>query len=222
MHMLFLLFLLALMPANDTCAESTVACHCFQDREYDPQRADAADPYFLATTQNALLANLFGVSKKDVVRAKMGGADGDRLWIAHYLAQQSGKPFAEIDRSYSEEVSWRQVAQQLKIDPDRLAPRLVAALGDQKRLAMVVVDDQLTAHIDLETLQLQRLRDLGADNQQTVMAVFVGQSSPFDPVVLFNKVAAGQVSWGALLAEQGLFNGSEIDARWQQILIKKH
>jgi hypothetical protein len=32
-------------------AKSAISCHCFQDREYDPQRADAADPYFLATTQ---------------------------------------------------------------------------------------------------------------------------------------------------------------------------
>ena len=90
MRILLLFFFLALTPAEFIWAESTVNCHCFQDRAYDPQRAYAADPYFLATTQNSLLANLFGLSKKDVVRAKMAGANGDSLWVSHYLAKKSG------------------------------------------------------------------------------------------------------------------------------------
>ena len=218
MRILPLFFLLVLTPANFTWAESTVNCHCFQDREYDPQGAYAADPYFLATTQNALLANLFGLSKKDVVRAKMAGASGDSLWVGHYLAQKSGNTHDEIKALISTGEGWGSVVKQLNIDPEQLEPLFVAALDYPIKLAMIVVDEQLMENFDVEMLQLQQLRGQGADNQQTVMAVFLGQLSIPEPVELFTQVEDGQSSWGHLLAEQGLFNGSEIEDKWRQIL----
>ena len=220
MRILPLFLLLVLTPANLTWAESTINCHCFQDRAYDPQRAYAADPYFLATTQNALLANLFGLSKKDVVRAKMGGADGDSLWVGHYLAKKSGKTLDEVKPFFSTREGWASVVKQLNINPEQLGPLFVAALDDQKKLATIVVDGQLTENLNVEMLQLQQLRGQGADNQQTVMAVFLGQVSILEPVELFTLVENGQSSWGHLLAEQGLFNGTEIEGKWFQILGK--
>jgi hypothetical protein len=220
MRILSLFFLLVLAPANFTWAESTINCHCFQDRAYDPQRAYAADPYFLATTQNALLANLFGLSKKDVVRAKMGGANGDSLWVGHYLAKKSGKTLGEIKSLFSTGEGWSSVVKQLNIDPEQLGPLFMAALNYPKKLAMIVVDEQLMENLDVEMLQLQPLRGQGADNQQTVMAVFLGQLSIPQPVELFTQVEDGKSSWGHLLAKQGLFNGSEIDDKWRQILEK--
>jgi hypothetical protein len=218
MRILPLFFLLVLTSANLTWAESTVNCHCFQDREYDPQGAYAADPYFLATTQNALLANLFGLSKKDVVRAKMAGASGDSLWVGHYLAQKSGNTHDEIKALISTGEGWGSVVKQLNIDPEQLGPLFVSSLDYPKKLAMIVVDEQLMENLDVKMLQLQQLRGHGADNQQTVMAVFLGQLSIPEPVELFTQVEDGQSSWGHLLAEQGLFNGSEIEDKWRQIL----
>jgi hypothetical protein len=218
MRILPLFFLLVLTPANFTWAESTINCHCFQDREYDPQGAYAADPYFLATTQNALLANLFGLSKKDVVRAKMAGANADSLWIGHYLAKMNGNTYDEIKSLISKGEGWGSVVKQLNIDPEQLGPLFVASLDYPKKLAMIVVDEQLMENLDVEMLQLQQLRGQGADNQQTVMAVFLGQLSIPEPVELFTQVEDGQFSWGHLLAEQGLFNGSEIEDKWRQIL----
>ncbi len=217
MRILSLLIFLPLIFASFTLAESTVNCHCFQDRTYDPQRAHAADPYFLATTQNALLASVFGLSKKDVVRAKMGGVDGDSLWVGHYLAQQSTKSFAEIEALFSEKKNWQEVIQHLRIVPERLDPRFVAALNDQKKLAMAVVDEQLAAHLDLAPLQLRQLREQGADNHQTIMVMFLVQSSLLEATELLAKVTEGKTSWGRLLAEQGLFNGSDIEAKWYQL-----
>ena len=215
----FFLFL-NLMFVNFALAEPTASCHCFKDRKYDSQRAFASDPYFLATTQNALLAKLSGLSKKSVVSAKMGGADGDRMWVVHYLAHKSGKPFGEVEALYSEKGGWSEVVQQLKIDPEHLDPRFVAALNDQRRLSMVVVDEQLVMHLAAEPLQLRRLREQGANNQQTIIAVFIDQLSPLEATELFAQVAGAKISWGGLLAEQGLFNGSDIESTWHQLLEK--
>lgn len=221
MRTLPLLLLLPLILVGFAQAESTVNCHCFQDREYDPQRSFAADPYFLATTQNALLANLFGLSKKEVVRAKMGGADGDSLWVGHYLAQKSARPIGEIEAIFSEKGSWSGVVQQLKVDPESLNPGFVAALDEQGKLAKLVVDEKLGVHLDEEQPQLLLLRKQGADNKQTIMAVFLSKSSSLKSSELFAQVADGQVSWGRLLAEQGLFSGSDIEEKWRHLIGEK-
>lgn len=213
-----LFFLLALTLANASWAESTVSCHCFQERTYNPQSAYAADPYFLATTQNALLAKLFGLDKKEVVKAKMGGADGDSLWVGHDLAKKSGKTFNEIEQVFSTEKNWSSVVKQYNIDPELLGPLFMTSINDPKKLARVVVDAQLLENLNVEMLQLQQLRAKGADNQQTVMAVFLGQLSVPQPVELLTRVQEGQSSWGHLLAEQGLFNGSDIEDKWRQLL----
>ena len=207
--------------AGFALAKPAISCHCFQDRQYDPQRADAADPYFLATTQNSLLAKLFGLSKKDVVRAKMGGADGDSLWVGHYLAQKSRRPIDEVDALFTEKDGWRGVVQQLQLSPEQLPPRFMAALDDQQQLAMVVVDAQLLAKLKLTPVQLQRLREQGADNHRAIMAVFISQSGQQEPAELFARVTAGQTSWGRLLAEQQLLNGAAIMRRWDRLLENK-
>jgi hypothetical protein len=218
MRIIPLLIILTFTFTSFALAKSAISCHCFQDREYDPQRADAADPYFLATTQNSLLAKLFGLSKKDVVRAKMGGADGDSLWVGHYLAQKSSRPIAEVDALFTQKAGWRGVVQQLQISPKQLTPRFMAALDDQKQLATVVVDAQLLKNLKLTPLQLQRLRELGADNHRAIMAVFISQAGSKEPAELFTRVAAGQASWGRLLAEQKLLNGADIMRRWDRLL----
>lgn len=220
MKVLPLILFLILTPAKFTWAEPTVNCHCFQDRAYDPQRAYAADPYFLATTQNALLANLFGLSKKDVVRAKMGGANGDRLWVSNYLAKMSGRTLDEIKHLLSTGEDWGSVVKQLNANTEQLGPLFMAALNDQNKLATIVVDKLLMKNLSVEMLQIQKLRGQGADNQQTIMAVFLGHLSNPEPVKLFIQVKDGQSSWGSLLSNQGLFNGAEIEEEWRQILVK--
>jgi hypothetical protein len=150
----------------------------------------------------------------------MGGANGDSLWVGHYLAKKSGKTLVEIKPLFSTGEGWGSVVKRLNIDPEQLGPLFVAALNDKHKLATIVVDEQLTENLDVEMLQLQQLRGQGADNQQTVIAVFLGHLSNPEPVELFSQVEDGQSSWGKLLAEQGLFNGSEIEEKWRQILSK--
>lgn len=199
-------------------AASTINCHCFKDREYDSLRAYAADPYFLATTQNSLMATLFDLNKKDVVSAKMAGADGDNLWVGYYLSKMSGEAVNEINFLYSREKSWSAVVKILKIDPEKLGVPFRKALDDPKMLAEVVVDEQLLKYLNAAVSQVNKLRDHGANNQKTIMAVFLGQLSLQEPVELFKKVEEGKSSWGHLLAGQGLFNGSDVENKWRQLL----
>lgn len=218
MRIIPLLIILVFTLTATALAKSAISCHCFQEREYNPQRAEAADPYFLATTQNALLAKLYSVSKKDVVRAKMGGATGDSLWIGHHLAQTSSKSIDQVNALYTEKDGWRGVVEQLQLSEDQLTPQFRAAIDDPQQLARVVVDAQLLENLTLTPQPLQRLRDQGADNHRTIMAVFLSQANKQEPAEILTRVTDGKTSWGRLLAEQKLFNGAAIMQRWDQLL----
>ena len=55
-------------------AMPAITCHCFKDRSYDAARPAAADPYFLATTQNSCFAIVFNTDKKNIMMKKQQGS----------------------------------------------------------------------------------------------------------------------------------------------------
>jgi len=73
-------------------AEQAGACHCYQDRTFDPERPAAADPYILATARSTLVSAAFGVAKRDLVGAVMTGAAADDLLLAHWAGARLGQP----------------------------------------------------------------------------------------------------------------------------------
>jgi hypothetical protein len=61
---LFLL-IFSLTAASTALAMPAINCHCFQDRAFDPAKPSAADQYYLATTQNRLLAAVFDQPRRN-------------------------------------------------------------------------------------------------------------------------------------------------------------
>lgn len=198
-------------------AAPTVSCHCFQDRLYVPQKSAAADPYFLATTQNSLMAQLFKIDKKSLVRAKMSGSDGDSLWITHSLARKSGKTTAEIEQVRSRSRGWSEAVANLKIDTDKLDRHIVALLGKPAELASFLVDELLVGKLGVEMAQLEKLRALGASDKERILSVLLALTGGFEPVDSFYRYQQGE-SWGKQLHDQGLFDGAVIERKWSSLL----
>ena len=88
----FIAFVLLIFGAADNAfAESTINCHCFQDRSFDPGDRFAADDYLLATSFNSLLAKSFDISKKQVVMLKMDeGVSQDDLLVGLKATKLTG------------------------------------------------------------------------------------------------------------------------------------
>jgi hypothetical protein len=205
-----LLPLLALLlVASAAPAAPTITCHCFQDRSFEPQRPAAADPYILATTQNSLLAAAFGLPKKEVVRAKMAGASGDRLWVVHYLAACSGHAAGQIEAARQQASEWQSILKSLRFDPGLLSPRFVSALGQtgsDEALATAVVDATLELRMGAEPAAIDALRTAGATSQETILAIFLAHRTSRSAVELLQQVKSGKATWGEIL------NGSGIEA----------
>lgn len=217
---LFLLPLLIILFSPMTGhTESTVSCHCFQQRQYLPQQSHAADPYFLATAQNSLMAVLYRVEKRTLVRAKMSGAKNDDLWIAHELSRQSGRVLTEIQRARSRLNGWSEVVSRLGISLDQLDPWFDDLLGQPELLAASVIDHVLSADLGVAADRVALLRSNGGTNKEILLSVLLARVGEADPINIFDKVINGE-SWGKLLHDFGIYDSAAIEQKWK-ILLKR-
>ncbi len=183
-------------------AASTVTCHCFRDRSYDPDRPAAADAYILATSRNSLLAAAFGVSKGTIVRALMTGTPPEDLWIAHALAARTGLNARDLLDARRRSPSWARAVASLGLDPVRLDPDLSRAV--QTGRAAPVVDRVLEQRLGIPGGRLRRLRAQGAPDGAAVAASLLYRITGQDPAAVFDEVVSGRATWGQKFQQAGL------------------
>ncbi len=208
-----LLLIFVLLPVL-TGAESTVDCHCFNNRSYNPQAKAAADPYFLATTQNSFMVLLYKLNKKDLVRAKMSGSKGEELWIQNELARQSELTVQAVAKLYQESGDWYSVIGQLKLDPEKFGTDFLAASNSSQQLAALIVDRQLISALNADLETLNRGRTAGMGNKELILSVLLSEK----PVELFGRIKNGQETWGEALSAAGLFHGADINRRLHELM----
>jgi hypothetical protein len=191
-----------LLPSMAFGQTSTITCHCFQDRSFDPNRPDAADAYFLATAQNTLLSVAFERPKREVVMAKQGGTSNEDLWISYRAAANSGIAPRSLLNEKRRAGHWQPVLRQLHIDlglPDNLA-----SSGWDEVLARAVFDQVLLelSFADRETLET--LRKAGGSQQETLLAALLAQAGTRTALDYYRQVRFENHPWGQLLADHGL------------------
>jgi hypothetical protein len=137
--------MLLLLPLSSPAAQA-IACHCFTDRSFDPSRPAAADPYFLATTQNSFFAAFFKIDIKSLVMKKQSGASADDLWIAYWIASRSGLAAESLLAEKGNKGSWQEVLLPKRISSSSFGERFtgeLAAGASSARLAQEIVGDIL-------------------------------------------------------------------------------
>ncbi len=184
-------------------AAPTVACHCYQDRTFDPARPAAADPYILATTRSSLLSAAFGVDKRSLVSAVMTGTAAEDLWVAHHAGARTGRPAAALLALREGRGSWDRALDGLA-GLDTPFTAALAGGADGRALAALAVDDVLMSRLRVAPATVRSLRDAGATPEERILAsaLAVHLSAPTAPLVV--QVRAGKTSWGQVLADCGL------------------
>jgi len=194
--------LAAIVPAASR-AEPAAACHCYQDRTFDPARPAAADPYILATARSSLLSAAFGVDKRSLVGAVMSGTAAEDLWVAHHAGARTGQPAAALLARHPERGSWAAALAGL---PGLDAPFAAALAGgaDSRALAALAVDDVLVSRLGATPAAMKALRDAGATPEERILALTLAAqlSAPTAPLVV--QVRAGKATWGGVLRDAGL------------------
>lgn len=203
----FLQTAIALLLAVPAVAAPAITCHCFEERAFDAAQPAAADAYFLASAQNSLFAALAGVEKKRVVRAKMTGSLAADLWVGWFLANLAEVKPEAVEVLRREGLSWVEVTTRLKLRPaqfDKVFAGILKKPGSTAELATAVVDGVLTRRCGANPAEVKKMRQAGADDQQAILAVFLGRKSGRRADDLFTAVKSGGATWGSLLDGAGV------------------
>ena len=193
-------------------AESTINCHCFQDRTFNHRDTAAADPYFLATTQNSFISLLYGVEKSSLVKAKMSGTSGSYLWILFDVTARSQQEIDKVDKIYGQTKQWNSVFTELNLTPQQLGEKYWQLGNDPEKLADHIVDLQLNKQFGVSTNELQSWHEKGMNRKELILANLLDG----DPITLFNQVNSGRQTWGKLLYDQGLLDGKAINRKLKE------
>ncbi len=198
-----IVFLLAASPA---LANSTIQCHCFQDRTLDPSQPAKVDPYLLATTQNSFLASTFGVSRSQVVRKRMSGTPAEELWITYALGEKTGSEPDALQRARRTEGSWKSALIKSGHQPDALGAPIAAALqsASDETLADALADEAVVSKLKMERAALDELRTRGASTQEIVLAAFLAGRAGRPAVDIWSEVKEGETSWGLVASNLGV------------------
>ncbi len=211
MKLLPLLLLLGMFCAAPALANPVAACHCFQNRSFDPEWPAAADPYFLATAHNTFFAAVFGIEKRDVVRQKMsGGTSGDDLWLLHFAADRSNRSLPEIAQARRQAQGWAEALRTLGPDPERMGPRFIAVLsrrGSDAELAAAAADTMLVERLGADSGVVRELRRAEAGHQEVLLALLLSRRHGRPAFELWRQVSQGERTWGSLLDEAKLQAG---------------
>ncbi len=199
-----IILLLLPMPA---LAIPAITCHCFTDRSFEPARPAAADPYFLATTQNSFFAQVFNVDKKTIVIKKQQGTSPDDLWIAYWVATKSGASPEALLQTRSKNVSWKDVIVPLRLNEKNLGARFSKALNansSSAHLAETVVDDLFARYQLLGEGELAAMRQAGASSQELILSTVIAAKTRQPTRQIFLDVKNGSKTWGALLQKANI------------------
>lgn len=180
------------------------SCHCFNDREYDPQNPGKSDEYLLATAANSLLSAAYGLPKREIVEARMSGTSGEDLWISTYAAHRQGEAAGVLMTARAAAASWRDVFRSRGGHLESLGPRFVAALAEgagDAVLARLAAADTLVTRLGTPWAHLDDLAGRGATLQETVLAALLGVWSSRSALDVYADVRAGKSGWSWLLAK---------------------
>ena len=177
MKKLFLLFCI-LSSASLAFAmeqpESTINCHCFKKRTFDPQNKYAADGYLLTTSFNSFIARNFTISKRQIVMMLMRGSVGpEDMLIGLYLAREADVDLKSLLAILDNGGTWEQIISQVSLQKTGESKDFLQSLKtviSDKKVAVEIITDQLLKEFFGKTHPaMEKLRVGGANGRELTL-----------------------------------------------------
>lgn len=201
----------------------SMACHCYSQKNYDPNNPTSADPYLLATAQNSLVANIYNVAKKKVVLAKQkASTTSERLWVAHWVAERTVFTPGELLKARYRNASWQEALAILNIDTQSFGRDFMQALGTldtDVNLSQFVVNDVLRTNQISTEEQLKVLRQLGSNDAETIISSLLALKTNQPASEFYNSVKLGGASWGSHLVSAEI-DGTQMVEEIKEMLVR--
>jgi len=209
-------FLLGSAP--DSFSESTIQCHCFKNRSYNPADKFASDDYILATSFNSLLAKVFSIPKRQIIMSKMNeGVGQDELLISLKISKMTGADIQEFFRLRKENNTWAAIIsglpQQEKIKNDPLLKAIRSGMPLEEAGDMVA-DEMIVQFYQVPSEEIKKLRMSGLNEKEMALLFILVHAGGLKPEALVMQYKKQGRSWSEIAYNLGL----EPDAAGKLIL----
>jgi hypothetical protein len=202
------LFLFCLGSPSVVLAESTIQCHCFTARTYNPADKYASDDYILATSFNSLLAKSFNIPKRQIIMIKMNeGISQDELLISFKLSEMTGEEPSRFYRQRQENNTWPQIisglAQQESIKNNEIFAALRTGIPAAEAGARIA-DDMIGTFFGIAPNEIGKLRTSGLNEKEITLVFILAHARGQKPEILVDRHERQGMSWSEIANVLGL------------------
>lgn len=205
----FLVSALILSAATGNClAESTITCHCFTDRSYNPADRFAADDYILATSFNSLLARFYNIPKRQIVMIKMNeGMAQDDLLVSLKIAKITGIDLRKFLSLHSDNKTWAAIisdlSQQEAIKKDEILEAVRSGMAAEEA-GVMIADEMMAEFFHIKHEKIQALRKFGLNEKEMTLIFIMSHVSELPPEALLEQYKKQGRSWSEIAFYLGL------------------
>jgi len=197
-----LLALFLVVPGRDTSAETTINCHCFQDRTYNPADPRAADDYILATSFNSFLSRSFAVPKREIVMLKMKeGVGQDDLLVGLQIARTTGIDLQQLLGPRRQGLAWSAIIDDLvqdeAIKKSRFLETIDAGISVQEAGAGIA-DKLIGEFYTVPEATIQQFRQNGLNEKEMTLVLILAHARDQKPVALVEQHTKQGRSWSEI------------------------
>ncbi len=187
------------LPAG---AEMAAGCHCFRQRNYNPEARFIADDYILATSFNSLTANLFNIPKKQIIMLKMrGGVQQSDLLIALKLGHDFGIDHQQIINLRQKDYSWQKILSEFKKLSENKDNELLSMIKAGKPvndLGQKVANSMIVDFYDVPVNEVEKLRLSGFSEKELALFFLLVRKKQVQPEDLIRQVKDDGQSWSEI------------------------
>ena len=190
---------------------STINCHCFKDRTFDPENKFAADSYLLTTSFNSFIATNFNISKRQIVMMLMKGSVGpEDLLIGLYLAREADVDLESLLAILDNGGTWEQILVssnlQQKENNEEFLKSLGTVINDKKAAVEMITDQLVKDFFEVNQPAIDILRKEGANGREITLVYLLekfGNRDKSASEILVMKTHEKK-SWGEIALFFGL------------------
>ena len=202
------LALLLVVPGHAISAESTINCHCFKDRTYNPADPRAADDYILATNFNSFLSRSFAVPKREIVMLKMKeGVGQDDLLVGLQIARTTGLDLQQLLDPRRQGIAWSAIIDDLVPDETIKKSRLLKTIEagiSVKEAGAGIVDKLIGEFFTVPEATIQQFRQNGLNEKEMTLVLILAHVGNQKPATLVEQHNKEGRSWSAIADSLGI------------------
>jgi len=196
------------VPGFAVSAESTINCHCFKDRTFNPADPWAADDYILATCFNSFLSRSFDVPKREIVMLKMKeGVGQDDLLVGLQISRITGTDLQQLLGPRRQGIGWSAIIADLLPNDTLKKNRFLDAtrLGlPVAEVGAIIADIRIGELFGVEEQTIQQLRKNGLSEKEMTLVLILAHVENQKPAMLVDQHDKENRSWSAIAAGFGI------------------